>query len=194
MSAPTSRPVVFVDIEGFKLVNAAKIATATKQLTESTITRDELANFVSLMDKGVTRLCWLIAIVIKMEPGDISTLSPSEDELMRSLNTFWKTPKKITHVLFKYAMEFSSTYMISSLYSTTDEQMQVAMMELVCTCAILHGMEIKYAAYCGEVCSVCGAGCAPAFMCRECKNVQYCSKRCRQIGWKDGHATECKKE
>jgi hypothetical protein len=40
-----------------------------------------------------------------------------------------------------------------------------------------------------QQCKTCGEG--AEFQCKRCKSVRYCSDKCKDIGWKQGHKDEC---
>ena len=189
MSAPTNQPTV-VDIDEFKIVNAVKFARATKKIKDCTMTRAELETFIAEMEDDVSLFCSIVATIIQMDADDVAMLFPLPAQLTRMMTT----PAEHGSVFIKHAMQFYAAYATSSLYSSTDTQLYEKILIAIGTCVIFHKMDIKFAAYNGRKCVFCGAGCVSEIKCLQCDAVRYCSKRCRQAGWKAGHAAECKKE
>lgn len=189
MSAPTDAPVS-IDIHEFEIVNAVKFAKVTKHIKEGAMTRGELELFVAEMEDDVSLFCTILANIIRMSADDVAVLFPVPSQLTRMLTA----STEYSNVFIKHAMQFYAAYATSSLYSSEDAQLYEKVLIMIGTCVIFYKMEIKFAVQIGDTCVVCGAGCAPALMCLECKAGQYCSRRCRQIDWKAGHATACKKE
>lgn len=188
MSEP--KPTSVFDIDEFKVSTSVKFAMMVKKLKDNTTNKDDVSKFIAEIEDSVTLFCSILSTIVQIDADETALLFPRPTEVSALLMQV--SPH--SDVLMDHAKRFFLGYITSSLYSKEDVKLYESLVIMFGSCVIFYKMLIKFAKYNGITCAGCQAGCANPVMCEQCKTARYCSKKCRQDGWRAGHHSACKKE